>query len=92
MRNQKKSAGTWLRQALSVVVSVALLAYVLAQADFAKLMETLRAVKAQDLILASALLVLCLLYTSQFIILLDFPVLRHFTRTAFRARYIALCD
>lgn len=62
MRNQKKRAGAWLRQALSVAVSVALLAYVLAQADFAKLLETLRAVKARELLLASALLVLADLF------------------------------
>lgn len=91
MRNQKKSAGTWLRQALSVVVSVALLAYVLAQADFAKLMETLRTVKAQDLFLASALLVLADLFMAAkcWVLRPSMPV-RGTLMSYFKLRFFAL--
>lgn len=91
MRNQRKRAGAWLRQAVSVAVSVALLAYVLAQADFAKLLETLRAVKARELILASALLVLADLFMAAkcWVLRPNMPVLGTLM-SYFKLRFFAL--
>lgn len=55
---KKHRAGNFLRQALSVLVSAALLAYVLSQADFGELLDTLRAVSPGLLCLSGALLVI----------------------------------